>query len=74
MQYEFIPLQVCRSEIRHLYHWAGDTTEWQKEKREIEVEMVGWYHRFNGYDLGQTSEDGEGQGSLVCCSPWGLKE
>ena len=36
--------------------------------------MVGWHHRFNGHALGQTPGDGEGQGSLACCSPWGLKE
>ena len=33
--------------------------------------MVGWYHRFNGHELGQTLGDGEGQGGLECCSPWG---
>ena len=26
------------------------------------------------HDLGQTLGDGEGQGSLACCSPWGHKE
>ena len=36
-----------------------------------EDEMVGWYHRFNGHELGQTLGDGEGQGGLECCSPWG---
>ena len=25
-------------------------------------------------ELGQSSGDGEGQGGLVCCSPWGCKE
>ena len=30
--------------------------------------------RCNGHELGQTLEDGEGQGGLVCCSPWGYKE
>ena len=40
----------------------------------IEDEMVGWHHWCDGYDLGQTPGDGEGQGSLVCCSPWGLEE
>ena len=30
--------------------------------------MVGWHHRFNGHELGQTLGDGEGQGSLVCQS------
>ena len=33
-----------------------------------EDEMVGWHHQFNGHELGQTPGDGEGQGSLVCCS------
>ena len=36
--------------------------------------MVGWHHRFSGYELGKTLGDGEGQGSLVCCSPRGFKE
>ena len=36
--------------------------------------MVGWYHRLNGHEFEQTPGDGEGQGSLVCCSPWGHKE
>ena len=35
--------------------------------------MVGWHHRLNGYEFEQTLGDGEGQGSLVCCSPWGHK-
>ena len=37
-------------------------------------EMVGWYHRLNGHEFEQAPGDGEGQGSLVCCSPWGRKE
>ena len=36
-----------------------------------EDEMAGWHHQFNGYELGQTLEDGEGQRGLMCCSPWG---
>ena len=39
-----------------------------------EDKMVGWYHRLNGHEFEQTPEDGEGQGSLACCSPWGHKE
>ena len=35
---------------------------------------VGWQHWLNGYESEQTLGDGEGQGSLVCCSPWGYKE
>ena len=36
--------------------------------------MVGLPHRFNGHELGRTLGDGEGQGGLACCSPWGCKE
>ena len=36
--------------------------------------MVGWHHRLNGHELGQTPGHGEGQGSLASCSPWGYKE
>ena len=36
--------------------------------------MVGWHHPLNGYEFEQTREDGEGQGSLACCSPRGRKE
>ena len=39
-----------------------------------EDEMVGWHHRLNGHEFEQTPEDGEGQGSLTCCSLWGHKE
>ena len=36
--------------------------------------MVGWHHRFNGLEFEQALGDGEGQGSLACCGPWGHKE
>ena len=36
--------------------------------------MVGWHHRLDGHDFEQALEVGDGQGSLVCCSPWGRKE
>ena len=37
-------------------------------------EIVGWHHGFNGYEFEQTQGDSEGQGSLVCCSPYGHRE
>ena len=37
-------------------------------------EIVEWHHRLNGHEFEQTLGDGEGQGGLVCCSPWGRKE
>ena len=39
-----------------------------------EDEMVGWLLRLNCHEFEQASGDGERQGSLACCSPWGLKE
>ena len=39
-----------------------------------EDEMVGWRHRVNGHEFVQTLGDTEGQGILVCCSPWGRKQ
>ena len=36
--------------------------------------MVGWQHQLNGCEFEQTAGDGEGQGSLGCCNPWGCKE
>ena len=42
--------------------------------QETEDEMVGLYHQLNGHEFEQTLGDSEGQGILVCCSPWGHKE
>ena len=39
-----------------------------------EDKMVGWHHWLDGHELEQAPWDGEGQSSLACCSPWGLKE
>ena len=39
-----------------------------------EDETVGWHHRLSGHGFEQIPVDGEGQGSLACCSPWGCKE
>ena len=46
----------------------------QKEKGMTEDEMVGWHHRLNGHEFEWTALFGDGQGSLVGCSPWGRKE
>ena len=39
-----------------------------------EEEVVAWHHQLNGHEFEQTLGDGKGQGSLVCCSPWGCRE
>ena len=36
--------------------------------------MAECYHQCNEHELGQTLGDGEGQGGLACCNPWGCKE
>ena len=67
--------------------WPCDVNRWligkvpdagkdqgQKEKRASEDETAGWHHRCDEHELGQTLGDGDGQGGLACCSPWGLKE
>ena len=49
--------------------------DWEQEKKRVtEDEMVGWHHWLNVYEFDQTLGDSEGQGSLVCYSPWGQKE
>ena len=51
-----------------------DEKNWgQKKKRASEDEMGVWHHWCNEHEFGQTPEDGEDQGGLACCSPWGRK-
>ena len=44
------------------------------EKGPTEDKMFRWHHRLSGPEFVQTLGHGEGQGSLVCCSPWGYQE
>ena len=49
--------------------------DWRQEEKGVtEDEMVRWHHWLNGHEFEQTPGDSKGQGSLVCCSPWGHKE
>ena len=49
--------------------------DWRKEEKgTTEDEMVSWHDRLDGHEFEQALGDGEGQGSLACCSPWGRKE
>ena len=43
-------------------------------RRVAEDEMVGWPHGLSGQEREKGLGDGEGQGSLGCCSPWGCRE
>ena len=48
--------------------------EGRGKKGMTEGEMVGWHHQLDGHEFEHTLGDSEGQGSLVCCSPWSCKE
>ena len=55
--------------------WGPLSSLWrQKDKGVAEDEMVAWHHQLNGHELEQTRGDSEGQGSLVCYSPWGHRQ
>ena len=45
-----------------------------EEKGKTEDKMVGWHHLLNGCEFEQALGVDDGQGSLVCCTPWGRKE
>ena len=52
---------------------AGENRR-QEEEGSTEDEIDGWHHWLNEEESEQAPGDGEGQGSLACCSPWGCKE
>ena len=70
-----------------LIHWPPDGKSWLtgkdpdagkhwrwEEKGTTEDEMAGWHHWLNGHGFEWTPGVGDGQGGLVCCSPWGHKQ
>ena len=67
--------------------WPPDVKNWligkdpasgkdwrQEQKGTTEDDIVGWHHQLYGHEFAQAPGAGDGQGSLVCCSPWGHKE
>ena len=79
--------RIGRADTEALVHWPPDAEncltgkdpdaekDWkQEEKGTTEDEMAGWHHWLNGHEFEQTLGVGDGQGSLACCSPLGLKE
>ena len=57
--------------LKRLFYWERLKA---REKGTTGDEMVGWHHRLNGHEFEQASGVGDGQGSLVCCSPRGHTE
>ena len=44
---------------------------WRREEQGMtEDEMVEWHHQLHGHEFEQAPGAGDGQGSLVCWSPW----
>ena len=83
----FIGRTDAEAEAEALILWSPDAKNWlpgknsdagkdwrQEEKGTIEDKMVGWHYWLNGHEFEQALGVGDGQGSLVCCSPWGHKE
>ena len=68
---------LCPPDVKNWLIWkdpdAGKDWRWE-EKRTTEDEMVGWHHRLNRHEFEQTLKVGDGQGDLLCCSPWDCKE
>ena len=69
-----------------IIHWPLDAKKWlfredpdagkdwrHEEKGTTEDEMVGGHHQLDGHESEQAPEAGDGEGSLVCCSPWDPK-
>ena len=74
----------CSWSSNTLATWCEELTHWKRpwcwERLKVggngttKDEMVGWHHRLSGHESEQALGDGEGQGSLACCSPWDRKE
>ena len=47
---------------------------WQEEEGMTEDRKAGWHHWLDRHEFEQGLRDGEGQGSLACCNPWGCKQ
>ena len=80
----FLLLSYKMSSVRL---WPPDAKNWltgkdpdaekdqrREEKGTTEDEMVRWHHRLNGHEFEQALRVGDGQGSLLCCYPWGHKK
>ena len=72
-----LKLQYLATWCIELIHWKRlwSGKDWrQEEKGSTEDKMVGWHHWLDGHEFEQALGVVDGQGSLMCCSPWGHKE
>ena len=68
------PLATWCEELTHLKRpWC-----WERSKAEGEEDDRGWdgwwHHRIDGHEFEQALGVDDGQGSLVCCNPWGCNQ
>ena len=67
----FAPRRHIVGSLRWITMFATNfLNDWDK----LKYEMVGWHHQLDGHEFEQALGVGDGQGSLVCCSPWGHKD
>ena len=75
--------RMLRLKLNTLATWCEELMLWKhpdagkhgrrEEKGVTEDEMAGWHQRLNVHEFEQARGVGDGQGGLVCCSPWGHK-
>ena len=74
---EGLMLKLWPPDVKSRLTWKDPDAgkDWRhEEKGTTENEMVGWHHWLKGHKFELAPGDGEGQGSLECCSPWGCEE
>ena len=80
-------MEMTDAEAEVLILWPPDVKSWliwkgpdagkdwgQEEKGMTEDRMVVWHHQLSGHEFEQAPGDDDGQGSLLCCSPWSYKQ
>ena len=67
------PNSYIKIQVKCYHPDAGKDWRWE-EKETTENEMAGWHPRLDGHEFEWTLGVGDGQGGLVCCSPWGCRE
>ena len=75
---------MLKLKLQYLGHLIRKAHSWEKtlmlgeiegkRRRRQQDDMVGWYNHLNGHEPEQILGDSEGQGNLVCYSPWGHKK
>ena len=76
---------MLKLELQYLGHLMQRTNSLEKilmlgkidgrsRREQQRMKTVGWHPQLNRHEFEPAPGDGEGQGSLMCCSPWGRKE